>query len=124
MYKLEKLNDKRANMLRELSTMEGGSGMDTGGGLVQGEDWKVKFESVKQKMSTYKMLKRELDEIQNEVFVLSRTEAVREWGTCFNFRGSVIQVHEKVSGIRWHQQSASWMDVIRGTRAYRGWIRS
>mmetsp|Transcript_44855 Transcript_44855/g.85746 ORF Transcript_44855/g.85746 Transcript_44855/m.85746 type:complete len:435 (-) Transcript_44855:307-1611(-) len=115
MYKLEKLNDKRANMLRELSTMEGGSGMDTGGGLVQGEDWKVKFESVKQKMSTYKMLKRELDEIQNEVFVLSRTEAVlSEKEKVVSQQVGVLEKKKGVSGFIETAESLEKVSAAKG----------
>lgn len=73
LYKLDKLTDKR-NVLRGNAGESDGGG---GGGMATG-DMRGKYEAVKGKLVTYKNLKKELDEIQNEVLVLSRTQAVLE----------------------------------------------
>mmetsp|Transcript_34028 Transcript_34028/g.47153 ORF Transcript_34028/g.47153 Transcript_34028/m.47153 type:complete len:678 (+) Transcript_34028:128-2161(+) len=80
MAKLEKLQEKKRTLLGKY----GGDDMGMGGGMgatmgdpgMNNDDMKSKFESVKGKLSTYKLLKKEMDDLQTEELVLSRTEAV------------------------------------------------
>jgi len=73
--KLERLQEKRLALTEEQESLMVAAMPGGGAGMGQ-DDWKEKYESVRSKMGTYKRLRAELDVVQAEALVLSRTEEV------------------------------------------------
>ncbi|GAX78455.1 hypothetical protein CEUSTIGMA_g5895.t1 [Chlamydomonas eustigma] len=69
--KLERLQEKEKILKAQLDKlMDGNSGV----GIVSDEEWRQKYESMKSALPQYKKMKKELGDIEAEVFVLAYTE--------------------------------------------------
>lgn len=69
--KLERLQEKKASLTAQFEKLTAADGAT---GVVSEEEWRQKYESMKSALPQYKKMKKELGDIEAEVFVLAYTE--------------------------------------------------
>mmetsp|Transcript_9266 Transcript_9266/g.19811 ORF Transcript_9266/g.19811 Transcript_9266/m.19811 type:complete len:706 (+) Transcript_9266:158-2275(+) len=69
--KLERLQEKKANLTSQFEKLTADG---SGAAIVSEEEWRQKYEAMKAALPQYKKMKKELGDIEAEVFVLAYTE--------------------------------------------------
>lgn len=109
--KLERLEEKRAALQaafeRQAAAEQGGA---TAGPAFTEEEWRRKYESMKEKLPTYKKLKKELGDLEAEVFVLGHTEEVL--GAQEGALKAAVRQAEAASGVRGFADVASTLEKV------------
>mmetsp|Transcript_19160 Transcript_19160/g.53649 ORF Transcript_19160/g.53649 Transcript_19160/m.53649 type:complete len:674 (-) Transcript_19160:217-2238(-) len=118
--KLDRLQEKKANLVSQLEKLEASDG--SGEAMVSEEEWRAKYESMKAALPTYKKMKKELGDVEAEVFVLAYTEEVlaseeerllRALKSVEKKQG-VAGFSDVVSGIEKVSEQKSAVDEIKG----------
>ncbi|KAK3240307.1 hypothetical protein CYMTET_49849 [Cymbomonas tetramitiformis] len=112
-FKLDKLTEKKRALMSEYDE-KASLAEESKGALLKGEDWKNKYESVKSKLNKYKILKKELDELNAEQLVLNRTEAIllaQEKQV-----SASLAVQEKKKGVSGFQETADSLEKVSAAK--------
>ncbi|KAG2490551.1 hypothetical protein HYH03_010945 [Edaphochlamys debaryana] len=108
MAKMERLQEKKSALTAQLDKLnaEGGGS----GAVFSEEEWRNKYESMKSKLPVYKKMKKELGDIEAEVFVLAHTEellALQEGALL-----SKVKQLEKQQGISGFTETAQHLEKV------------
>uniref|UniRef100_A0A7S0WQ24 IFT81 calponin homology domain-containing protein n=1 Tax=Chlamydomonas leiostraca TaxID=1034604 RepID=A0A7S0WQ24_9CHLO len=102
--KHERLVEKKAGLTAQLEKLTAADGVS--GGMVSEEEWRLKYEAMKAALPTYKKMKKELGDIEAEVFVLAYTEEV--------LAAQEAELQAALKSIEKKQGIAGFADVVSG----------
>mmetsp|Transcript_38618 Transcript_38618/g.46742 ORF Transcript_38618/g.46742 Transcript_38618/m.46742 type:complete len:696 (+) Transcript_38618:167-2254(+) len=111
--KLDKLTERKRQLLAEYEE-KASLAEESKGNILKGEDWKNKYEAVKSKLTKYKKLKKELDDLNAETLILSRTEGIlqnQEKQVC-----SMLSIQEKKKGVAGFQETADSLEKVSAAK--------
>ncbi|KAJ9520358.1 hypothetical protein QJQ45_030297 [Haematococcus lacustris] len=105
--KLERLQEKKATLTAQFEKLTAADG--AAAGMVSEEEWRAKYEAMKSALPQYKKMKKELGDIEAEVFVLGFTEEVL--GAQEAALSGSLKAQEKKQGV------AGFAEVVQGIEA-------
>eukprot|EP00879_Flechtneria_rotunda_P024027 GHRR01025449.1.p1 GENE.GHRR01025449.1~~GHRR01025449.1.p1 ORF type:complete len:555 (+),score=232.10 GHRR01025449.1:142-1806(+) len=109
--KVERLQQKRDSLAATIdssSSRSGAAAADAGG--VSDEEWRAKYDSIKAKLPSYKTMKKELGDLEAEVFVLNRTCEVLQQQEQ-DLQGQ-IQKLERKAGVQGYADLAAGLEKV------------
>lgn len=110
--KMERLQEKKVALMAQYDKLAAAEG--AAAGSVSEEEWRQKYESMKNKLPAYKRMKKELGDLEAEVFVLAHTEEI----LASQVEGimSSVRAIEKSKGIAGFADVATTLEKVSETK--------